>query len=290
MIFDIIISALTLGTLYGSLGIGYSLIYKASGLVTFCQGEFMMLGAFIGLTLYRDCGVPFIPTILITACIVFVIGFLVERYLIAILVDRGSGLAYIMLCTIAVSYLFQNGAQLIWTTSAESFPPLFSVASVRIGPFNIAPEVLLELAVSLIAMVGLHLFMTRTKYGTSMRAASMDVTAAGALGINVPITKGITWGISAAMAAIVGVVIGPINSVYATMAATIGLKGFSAAVAGGYGNMYGAVIGGMIFGLLEAFTAAYLSSVYRDLITFTVLAIFMLALPTGLFKEDVAEH
>lgn len=290
MLIDILISALTLGSLYGSIGLGYSLIYRASGLVTFCQGEFMMLGAFVGLTLYRDLHVPLVATILITTVVIFVLGLLVERLLIATLVERGSGLAYIMLCTIAVSMLFQNGAQLIWTTSVESFPPLFNVTTLRIGSVNIAPEVLVVLAVAIVAMFALHLFMKKTKYGISMRAASLDAKAASVVGINVPITKSITWGIAAAMAGAIGCVIGPIMSVYATMAATVGIKGFSAAVAGGYGDMYGAIIGGMFFGLLEAFTSGYLSSVYRDLICFTVLLVIMIFLPTGLFKADVAEH
>jgi Branched-chain amino acid ABC-type transport system, permease components len=276
--------------MYGIIGLGFSLIYKASGLVTFCQGEFMMLGAFVGLTLYRDLHVPLPLTILLTTVIIFVLGMITERYLIATLVERGAGLAYIMLSTIAISMLFQNSAQLIWTTSVENFPPLFKVATIKIGSVNIVPEALVVLVVALISMVGLHLFMNKTKYGTSMRAASLDPKAASAVGINVPVTKGVTWGIAAALAGAIGCVIGPIMSVYATMGAVVGIKGFSGATAGGYGNMYGAIIGGMFFGFLESFISGYLSSIYRDLISFSVLIIIMIFMPTGIFKADVTEH
>lgn len=290
MIVQILITALTLGSMYGVIGLGFSLIYKASGLVTFCQGEFMMLGAFVGLTLYRDLHIPLPLTIILTAVILFALGMFTERYLIATLVKRGSGLAYIMLSTIAISMLFSNSAQLIWTTSVENFPSLFNVATIKIGTVNIVPEALVVLVVTLISMVGLHIFMNKTKYGTSMRAASLDSKAASAVGINVPVTKGVTWGIAAALAGTIGCVIGPIMSVYATMGAAVGIKGFSGATAGGYGNMYGAIIGGMFFGFLEAFVAGYLSSVYRDLISFSVLIIIMIFMPTGIFKSDVAEH
>jgi branched-chain amino acid transport system permease protein len=290
MIVQILITALTLGSVYGVIGLGFSLIYKASGLVTFCQGEFMMLGAFVGLTLYRDLHVPLPLTIILTTVALFALGMITERYLIATLVHRGSGLAYILLSTIAISMLFQNSAQLIWTTSVENFPPLFKVATIKIGSVNIVPEALVVLVVTLISMVLLHLFMHKTRYGTSMRAASLDPKAASALGINVPVTKGVTWGIAAGLAGAMGCVIGPIMSVYATMGVAVGIKGFSGATAGGYGNMYGAIVGGMFFGFLEAFIAGYLTSVYRDLISFSVLIIIIIFMPTGLFKADVAEH
>ncbi len=290
MIFDIIVTALSLGAIYSSLGIGYSLVYKASGLVTLCQGEFLMLGAFIGLTLYKDLGVPLVLTFLIVAVCMFLIGFIVERYMIAVLVHRGATLAAIMLCTLAVSMMFQNGAQLVWTTSVVRFPNLFSQVTLRIGPFKVAPEVLLELAVAIVSTLGLHLFMTKTRFGTSMRAASLDAKAASVLGINVPITKGVTWGLAASLAGVVGCVIGPINGVYATMAAVIGSKGFASAVTGGYGNIYGAILGGLFFGLLEAVSTAYVSSVYRDVITFTILILILIVMPTGITKADVAEH
>jgi branched-chain amino acid transport system permease protein len=155
---------------------------------------------------------------------------------------------------------------------------------------HIVPEALVVLAVALIGMVGLHFFMHKTRFGTSMRAASLDPKAASTLGINVPLTKGVTWGIAAGLAGAIGCVIGPIMSVYATMGSIIGIKGFSGAVAGGYGNMYGAILGGMFFGFLEAFVAGYFSSVLRDLISFSVLVIIMIFMPTGVFKADVAEH
>jgi branched-chain amino acid transport system permease protein len=290
MLIQLLIGALTTGSMYGVIGLGFSLIYKASGLVTFCQGEFMMIGAFVGLTLFKTVGLPMLPTILLTTIILFVLGMIVERLFISSLLTRGSGLAYILLCTIAVSLLMQNSAMLIWTSRTLSFPPLFNVATIKIGTVNIVPESLVVLTVGVLCMVGLHVFMQSTRYGTAMRAAALDPKAANALGINVHMTNAVTWGIAAALAGAIGCAVGPIMSVYATMGASIGMKGFSGAVVGGYGNMYGAIVGGMFFGFLEAFVSAYLTSTYRDLVSFLALVVFMTVMPTGLFKADVAEH
>jgi branched-chain amino acid transport system permease protein len=250
----------------------------------------MMLGAFVGLTLYKTVGLPVLPTIILTTIILFVLGMIVERLFISSLLLRGSGLAYVLLCTIAIALLLQNSAMLIWTSRTLSFPPLFNVATIKVGSVNIVPETLVVLAVGVVCMVGLHVFMQGTRYGTAMRAAALDPKAASALGINVHMTNAVTWGIAAALAGAIGCAVGPIMSVYATMGVTIGMKGFSGAVIGGYGNMYGTIIGGMFFGFLEAFISAYLTSTYRDLISFLILVVFMTIMPTGLFKEDVAEH
>ena len=290
MLIQVIISALTFGSIYGVIGLGYSLIYKASGLLNLAQGEFLMLGAFVGVTLYKFYNVPIILSILITAVVLFFVGMLTERFIIESLVKKGSGLAAVLLCTLALSMLFRNFAQLTWTTSVWSFPPIFKTATIKIGNTNIVPETFLIMGVAIVGMIGLHTFMNKTVFGTAMRASAMDDKASYAVGINVQLTKSITWGISAALAGAVGCVVGPIMSVYALMGQIISSKGFSGAVAGGYGNMYGAIIGGLLFGTLDAFIAAFISSVYRDLISFTVLIGILIFMPTGIFKADVIEQ
>lgn len=289
MILQIIVSGLIMGCVYGVIALGYSNIYKASGLMSLVQGDMLMLGAFIGLTLFKSLKVPIIPTLFITMAAMFVIGWLVEQYAVTKLLDRGAQFAYIMLLTLAIGMVFQNGAMLIWSNRTEYAPPIFGVSTISIGSFVVPPESLLVIAIAIAMMILLALFLKKTKFGVSMRAAALDQIAANAMGINVPLTKGITWGISAAMAGGVGVVLGPLWGVSASMGIIIGQKGFASAVAGGYGNMYGAIIGGLFFGMMEQFVTAYVSSTYKDLVSFGVLIIVLTIMPTGIFKAKILE-
>jgi len=285
--FQVLVGALVIGSVYGLIALGYSLIYSASGLMTFMQGELLMLGAFLGLTFYRYAGLPFIVSLLLTMAIMYLVGLLVEKLVIRKLVRAGANTIFIVLATIAMSIILQNFAMLLWGSNVFQFPPIFSVSRLRIGAFMVPPEALMAIAIGIIAMVLFHFFMTRSRLGTSMRAAAQDAMAAKTVSINVSLMTGITWGIAAMLTGLGGMLIGPIYGVSAQMGVLIGLKGFAGAVIGGYGNMYGAIVGSLLLGGIETFTAAYISSMYKDFISFFILILFLIFIPRGLFKGRV---
>lgn len=289
MLVTLIIGVLMLGSVYGLVGLGYGLIYKASGLMTLAQGDMLMIGAFLGLTFYKYMGLPFIVSLALVMIIMFCLGMFIERVLVTSLLAKGAQQVYIILCTIAISMMMQNGAMFAWGSNVMQFPPIFNVATIEILGYNIVPENLLALGVGILCMLVLHFFMQKSKFGTSMRAAAQDELAATALGIDVPMTKGVSWGIASMLAGGVGVVVGPIFGVYTAMGSMIGQKAFASAVVGGYGNMYGAIVGGLFFGFVETFVSAYVTSLYKDFISFAILIIVMVVMPTGLFKEQVME-
>ena len=194
MLIQLIITGLALGGVYSLISMGYSLIYKASGLMTFAQGDILTVGAFLGLTFYRFLKLPYIVALLLTMAVAFIIGFLLEKGVIRKLLNKNVNAIYIVLATIAVSYIFQNGAQAIWSSKVEYFPSVFSTDSVAVLGVNVQPESLLCIGASMICMILLHFFMTKTRIGTSMRAAAMDSMAAESCGINVSLNTGITWG------------------------------------------------------------------------------------------------
>ncbi|MEA4898612.1 MAG: branched-chain amino acid ABC transporter permease [Eubacteriales bacterium] len=289
MLVKLIIGALMIGSVYGLVGLGYGLIYKASGLMTLAQGDMLMIGAFLGLTFYGYMGLPFAVTLVLVMAIMFCLGMFIERVLVTSLLLRGAQQVYIILCTISVSMILQNTAMFAWGSNVKQFPSLFKTATVDVLGYDIVPENLLALGVAAACMIALHFFMTRSKFGTSMRAAAQDELAASALGINVPMTKGAAWGIASMLAGAIGVVVGPIFGVYMYMGGMIGQKAFAGAVVGGYGNMYGAIVGGLFFGFVETFVSAYITSAYKDFVSFAILIIVMIFMPTGLFKEQVME-
>lgn len=289
MLLTLIIGALMLGGVYGLVGMGYGLIYKASGLMTLAQGDMLMIGSFLGLTFYKYLHFPFLVSLLLVMVIMFALGMFIERVLVTSLLARGAQTVYVILCTISISMLLQNGAMFAWGSNVMQFPSIFGVATINLFGIEIQPERLLALGVGFVCMIALHFFMQKSKFGTSMRAAAQDELAASALGINVPLTKGVAWGLASMLAGTVGVVVGPIYGVYTAMGALIGQKSFASAVVGGYGNMYGAIVGGMFFGFVETFVSAYVTSTYKDFISFAILIVVMVIMPTGLFKEQVME-
>ena len=279
MIVNLIIGSLMIGSVYGMLALGYSLIYSASGLMTFTQGQLLMLGAFLGLQFYKNMGMPFIVAFLLTVVIMFLLGLALEKFLIRLLLNKGATSIYIVLSTIGVSIILPNLAQAIWGSQTQQMPSIFSTTTVEIFGAHVQPESILVMVVGVAAMILLHLFMTKSRFGISMRAAAMDPLAASSLGINVSRTTGLTWAIAAALAGGIGALMGPVYGVSTTMGDIIGNKG--------YGNMYGAIVGSLLLGFIETFVAGYLTTTYKDFVSFFLLIIVMIFLPRGLFKAKV---
>lgn len=289
MYLTLLISGLVIGSIYGLIALGYSMIYKSSGLLSFVQGDILTIGAFLGLTFYSYMGLPFVVSLLLTVGIAVVFGFALEKGVIRPLLNKNVMTVYIVLATIAISYIMQNGAMVAWGSITLNFPQIFSVGTVKLGSIRVQPEAIMCIALGLLCMLLLHFYMTKTKLGTSMRAASMDAMAAESCGIDVSLSTGLSWGISAGLAAVAGMLIGPIYGVYTTLGAVIGRKGFAGAVIGGYGNMYGAMVGGIILGLVETFSASLVSSTYKNLIAYCLLLLFLLLKPTGIFNEKAVK-
>ncbi len=281
----LLINGLIIGGIYAMIALGYSLIYRASGLMTFAQGDIITLGAYLGLTFYSILGLNFFISFLLTFVCAFIFGVLLEKGVIRALLNKSVIPIYIVLATIAVSYIIQNSMQALFGTTTLRFPQVFSVGTLTIFGITAQAEAYACLFISVVLMLLLHLFMTKTKFGIAMRGAAMDSLAAESCGINTSTTTGITWGLAAAIASIAGMLLGPMYGVYTMLGSIIGRKGFAGAVIGGYGNMYGAMIGGIILGLIETFVAGYWTGTYKNLIAYAILIIFLFVKPTGIFNE-----
>ncbi len=286
MLIQVLLLGLVLGCIYGLIALGYSLIYRTSGLMNFSQGDILTIGAFLGYTFYGVMGMPFLVSFVLVIAIEVLLGMLIERGIIRRLLGGSGNAIYIVLATIAVSYVLQNGAMIGWGTRVLYFPSIFSVASISVFGVNIQSEAAFCIVVSFVVMAALHLFTKYTKYGTAMRAAAMDPLAAKACGVNPSMTTALTWGISAAVAGFGGMLIGPVYGVYTTLGSTTGRKGFAGAVMGGFGNMYGALLGGILLGVIETMVSSYVSSTYKDLVAYGLLLLFLYIKPTGIFNEE----
>jgi branched-chain amino acid transport system permease protein len=286
---QMIIGGLTVGAIYALLGMGYSLIYRASGLLTFAQGEYFMLGAFAGYTFFVVLGLPYLIALVGVIVVMVGVGFLSERLLIGPLLRRGSSPIHVVLATIGLAIFLQNSAMIAWGSEGFRVPSVMGDTPIRLGRVFIIPQNAAIVVIMLGLMLALHIFMNKSKIGTALRAAAQDKLAASTLGINVPLAVGLTWGISVGLAGIAGLLIAPIYGVNAHMGLLVGLKGFAAAVVGGYGSIYGAVLGGLLVGIVETLSSGYVDSSMKDVIVFVFLLLVLFIKPTGLVSNVMLE-
>lgn len=285
-----LIDALMLGGIYSLIALGYSLIYQATGLMSFAQGDLFMLGAFFGYTFYSLLGISFPLALLLSIIIMFVFGLMMEKFMIRKIVDRGVNRIYIVLSTIGLSIILQNVAILVWGSLVYRMPPITKSEFVTIAGANVAPSSLIAMAVSVVCMISLGLFLSKTRFGTAMRATAQNRLAASSLGINVNRATAVTWGIATILVTVAGIMYSPLIGVKSDMGVTIGMRGFAAAVIGGYGNLYGSVIGALLLGFVEIFVASQYSSILKDLFIFGILILMLVLKPTGIFNAKVFEN
>ncbi len=289
MFAQLLVSGLVLGCMYGLLGMGTSLIFKASGIMNQAQGDMLTLGAYFGYTFYAILKLPFAVSLIATMLIMFGFGYALQIAVVSNIVKRVGPIS-VMLATSAISYIIQNGARFTWGAVTLSFPSIMKKSTVKIFGAVYQSEKLLCVGVSIVLMLALHLFLSKTKFGIALRAAATDGTAAKTFGIDVAMANAVTWGLASGLGAIAGILVGPLYGVFTSLGANLNGKGFSGAVMGGMGDIYGAIVGGVILGLLETFVSGYVSSRHKDLIAYIVLLVFLFIKPRGLFNSDAVDE
>jgi branched-chain amino acid transport system permease protein len=284
-----LISGLTAGSIYALSAIGFILIFNASNIVNFAQGEFVMLAGLVAATLYGFVGLPLWATVPLSVAIVALVGVMFERLVIRP-IRHVPILAQIMV-TIGVSYVIKFGAMVLWGNEARPLPAFTGEAPVQLGGgVVIHSQTLWVLGAILIVLVGLQFFYRRTWVGKAMRACAINEQAAGLVGISVPLMVRVAFLLGAGMGAIGGVLIAPIYSASYDSGTMIGLKGFTAAIVGGFGNVWGAALGGLVVGVVESLSIGFVSSGYKDAIAFVVLLLVLFLRPRGLLGEVQAER
>lgn len=283
-----LMNGLVLGCTYALIALGYTMVYGIIELINFAHGEIYMFGAFMGLILIVFLDVPFLLAFIIAMALAALLGITVE-YLAYRPLRRSSRLAA-LISAIGASIFLSNLALLIMGAKPYNFPSPFE-PKVYETPFFIVSRVeVIVLLSSFLLMIGLTLFVQKTKIGKAMRATAQDKDTASLMGININKIITITFAIGSALGAAAGVMVGIyFRSVTPTMGLMPGLKGFVAAVLGGIGNIPGAMLGGIMLGIAEVIGAAYISSQYRDAVAFALLIIILLFKPAGLLGRPAQE-
>ncbi len=277
-----LISGVSIGCVYGLVALGFVLIYKATEVVNFAQGELMMVGAFFAYTLVDLGGVPFVPGVLLALLATALFGMAVNHLLLRPII--GSPAFTIVLATVAISILLRAIVSMIpgWGADTHRMSNPLAGETIGIGSVVVSTEHLMIIALTILLVGLLYVFFTRSRLGVALQATSQNQLAAGYVGIPVRAIFGLTWGLSAAVAALAGVLLAPLAFVHINMG-YIGLKAFPAAVLGGFGSLPGALLGGLIIGLIEELAGLYLPEGFKSVAAYIVLLAVLMIRPQGLF-------
>jgi branched-chain amino acid transport system permease protein len=276
---QVVLSGLTLGSLYALTALGFAIIFRATGVVNFAQGEMMMMGAMFALVLYRDYRLGYLPAFLLALVLAWGMGALVERVAYRPLLH--APVFTVILSTVAVGQMLRSGVRIVRGDELALFPPILSAQpftwlGLSFTLLNIGIVVL-----ALVFLAGFVAFFRWTRLGWAMRATAQNKEAAALVGVSVPMVFSVSWGISAALAAAAGILVAPLITITPDMG-VIGIKGFIAAILGGYNSLYGAVLGGFLLGVLENLAGVYISSAFKDVVIFCVLIATVIVRPAGL--------
>ncbi len=286
-ILQFLISGITVGSIYALVGLGFTIIYNASDVVNFAQGEFVMIGAMSAVS-FSIAGIPLIIAIIMAMMVTVLVGFALNQF--AIKPAKGASVVTTIIITIGASIFLRGAALLIWGKDFYSLPAFSGEQPIHIAGATILPQNLWVMGVSVLLVSAVLWFFKYTLLGKAILACSCNRTAAQMVGINVGKMMLLSYGLSAMLGALAGVLIVPITFSSYDAGIMLGLKGFSAAILGGIGNPIGAIVGGLLLGVLESLGAGFISSGYKDAIAFAIILFVLFVRPSGLLGHEHQER
>lgn len=274
-----IFSGITSGSVYALTAIGFTLVFSATRIINFAQGQMVMLGGMLGVSLY-NAGLPLWACFLGAVVMVALISVGMEEVAIRPLMKKGV-LAQII-ATVGASFVLETAAMLIWGRDATTLPPFSGEEPITIGQATIVPQTLWVVGLTLVVVIALTLFYRKSLFGIAIRACAVNPEAARLQGVSYRRVVLFTFALTGGIAAAAGVMITPISFVSYSSGTLLGLKGFAAATLGGLGNPLGAVVGGFALGIIEALGIGVVSAGYKDAIAFVILLLVLFVRPAGL--------
>ena len=288
---QLLIQGLAVGSVYALVALGFVLIYKASSVINFAQGELLMVGAYVCLALLTTYQVPFWAGFFLTMIFSIILALLIERLVLRPMI--GEPAISIIMITIGLSLVLKSVVAAIWGTQIKVFPSIFPQTPVKVGEIVVSQVYIYTFLASMVFLILFALFFKYSRMGIAMRATANSNQVALSMGISVKKVFAISWCIAAVVSAVGGILIGNINGVNSTLAG-VGLKVFPAVILGGLDSIPGAVLGGLIIGVLENLSGGYLDQFVgggvKEVAPFIVLVIILMIKPYGLFGTEEIER
>lgn len=281
-----VFAGLTSGAIYALVALGFGVVHNTMGIVNFAQVDFVSLGGMLLFAALLGAKLPMGAAVLLAVAGVAAVAALVE--VLGLRPSRSRDPLILIFLTIGVSIILRGVIQTIWGKNSLAVPPLTGEAPLRILGASILPQALWILAITALAIVLLVLVFARTGVGLAMRGVASNPVAAVVVGLRVPRIRTASFALAGVLGGLAGVLITPIATLRYDVGVLLGLKGFSAAILGGFGSFPGAICGGLALGLLESLGAAYVSSAWKDSIAFVVLLVVLFVRPEGLVRKAEA--
>ena len=278
-----IVNGIGLGLIYGLIGIGFCVIYNASGIVNFAQGMFVMLGGMICHTLLHGFGLPIWLAALLAVAIVALIGMLMEVAVVRPMLNRGASLFAVILATLATQILVERLTLISLGDQPRTFDEFTPGGPLKLGQVAIGYQLFWILGCSALMVIGLWLFFTRSRTGRALRACAQNQEAASLLGIPVKRMLLLSFALSAALGAVAGILVTPTQYTAYGIGTPFGVNGFIAAIIGGFGRAGGALAGGLMLGLAQALAIVLLGAGFKNVAALSVLIFVLLLFPNGIF-------
>lgn len=277
-----LIDGLSVGCIYGLIGIGFCVIYNASGIVNFAQGAFVMLGGMVTFVLLSTLGMPLVAASVVAVIAVAGLGVVIERLVVRPLWDRNATMFVMILATLAAQIMIERATQILVGDQPKSIPMFTDLPPIRVAGISISYQTIWIIAVSLLLIGLLVLFFQKTLVGRAMRACSINREAAALQGIPVSRMLALSFALSAALGAIGGILLTPTQFTAYNVGTPFAISGFIAAIVGGFGRPFGAFLGGIALGLAQALAVFGLGSGLKNVAALSVLLVFLFFRPSGI--------
>lgn len=287
IIVQLMVAGLSTGAIYGLVALGLVLAFKGTGILNFAHGELVALGAYVALFFTVSLQLPYWQALPLSLIVMALIGATFERLLIRPLMRAPS--FTIVVATLAISLMIKNVLRLSWQESIATLPSPLDDLTVRVGEVSINPQYLWIIGCTVAITAALALFFRTNLVGKAMQAVAQNAEAARLMGIRVSRVFPLTFAISSMLAALAGILFAPLVGIQPEFGSII-MKGFVAAILGGFGSLLGVLLGGVLLGVLETFGGAFIGGTFKDITAFVVLMSVLLLRPNGLFGKAEARR
>lgn len=281
---QLVVAGVVIGSIYAIVALGFTLIYKSTGVVNFAQGELLLVGAYICLQLSVEYKLNFVASFVITLVFMFLFGFLIEKIFLRKMI--GEPIISVIMLTIGLSSVFKSIVQLVWGTNTRTFENAIPHEPVSIFGINISVVYLFAIGAVSFFLILFTIFFKKSKIGIAMRAVASDQQAALSMGIDVKKIFALSWAIAAVVSTVGGVFLGNINGINTSLS-YFGLKVFPVVILGGLDSIGGAIVGGLVIGILENLAGGYIDPLIgggaKEVFSFIFMTIVLMIKPYGLF-------
>lgn len=284
---ELLVSGLAVGAIYGLVAMGFAVIYKATGIVNFAQGEMGMLSAYITWSLATTLGTGSLATVALAIVVGAVLGLLCERLIMRPML--GEPVLSVVLVTVGLAVVLRSIVTIVWGASPHKFEVVGADDLVDLGGIGLRVSQLGVLAALVLAVAGFWYFLGHSRFGVAMRAVAADEKTARLMGVSTARVQAVAWASASALAGLAGALFAVIYGLTPTIY-ELGLKAFPATVLGGFDSVLGSGVSGLIIGVLENMTGGYLSSSLKEIAGFMLILVVLMVRPFGLFGEKRIER